>query len=152
MEGATSALLGPQAPRAAGYQSLWALARRGQPASSAGVQAGDPGGLSRRLARCVFSLKTTDGVGFEAVSVSPFGSNNLRHGLREGEAKGEAVFPAALFGGGLADTTAARAERLGSPVEADAIPTEVAELAAVWHRLPAAVRAGIVAMVRASGG
>jgi hypothetical protein len=28
----------------------------------------------------------------------------------------------------------------------------VAELAAVWHRLPDAVRAGIVAMVRASGG
>ena len=32
------------------------------------------------------------------------------------------------------------------------IPPEVAELAAVWHDLPDAVRAGIVAMVRASGG
>jgi len=37
-------------------------------------------------------------------------------------------------------------------MEAYAIPTEVAELAAVGHRLPDAVRAGIVAMVRASGG
>ena len=37
-------------------------------------------------------------------------------------------------------------------MEPEAIPTEVAELAAVWHRLPDAVRAGIVAMVRASGG
>ena len=36
-------------------------------------------------------------------------------------------------------------------MDADAIPTEVAELAAVWHRLPDAVRAGIAAMVRASG-
>jgi hypothetical protein len=35
-------------------------------------------------------------------------------------------------------------------MEAEAIPPEVAELAAVWHRLPDAVRAGIVAMVRAS--
>ena len=43
---------------------------------------------------------------------------------------------------------AAQAERLNSLMEADAIPGEVAELAAVWHRLPAAVRAGIVAMVR----
>ena len=45
-----------------------------------------------------------------------------------------------------------QAERLGILMEADAIPTEVAELAAVSHRLPAAVRAGIVGMVRASGG
>ena len=45
-----------------------------------------------------------------------------------------------------------QAERLGILMEADAIPTEVAELASVWHRLPVAVRAGIVAMVRASGG
>ena len=37
-------------------------------------------------------------------------------------------------------------------MEPEAIPTEVAELAAVWYRLPDAVRAGIVAMVRASGG
>jgi len=37
-------------------------------------------------------------------------------------------------------------------MEADAIPTDVAELAAVWYWLPDAVRAGIVAMVRASGG
>jgi hypothetical protein len=38
-------------------------------------------------------------------------------------------------------------------MKAEVIPSEVAELAAaVWHRLPAAVRAGIVAMVRASGG
>jgi hypothetical protein len=32
------------------------------------------------------------------------------------------------------------------------ITTELAELAAVWHRLTDAVRAGIVARVRASGG
>jgi hypothetical protein len=32
------------------------------------------------------------------------------------------------------------------------IPPEGADLAAVRHRLPDAVRAGIVAMVRASGG
>jgi hypothetical protein len=37
-------------------------------------------------------------------------------------------------------------------MEAEAIPPELADLAAVWHRLPAAVRAGIAAMVRASGG
>ena len=37
-------------------------------------------------------------------------------------------------------------------MEAEAIPTEVTELAAVWHSLPYVVRAGIVAMVRASGG
>ena len=59
----SSALRRP--PRPAGYQGWWAHARRTQPDSSAGVQTGDPGGLSRRLARCVFSLKTTDGVGFE---------------------------------------------------------------------------------------
>jgi len=96
--------------------------------------------------------KKTDGVGFEVVSVSPCGSSNLRHGLREGEAKGEAVCPPALSGGDLAGATAAQAERMASVIEAYAIPTEVAEMAAVWHRLPAAVRAGIVAMVRASGG
>jgi hypothetical protein len=99
-----------------------------------------------------FSLKTTDGVGFEAVSVNHSGSSHLRHGLREGEAKGEAVCPPALSGVGVAPATASQAERLGSLTEADAIPPEVAELAAVWHRLPAAVRAGVVAMVRASGG
>ena len=37
-------------------------------------------------------------------------------------------------------------------MEAEVIPSEVAELAAAWHRLPDAVRAGIVAMVRAPGG
>jgi len=37
-------------------------------------------------------------------------------------------------------------------MDAEAIPPEVAELAAVWHRLPDAVRAGIVALVRASRG
>ena len=41
------------------------------------------------------------------------------------------------------------AERLRGLMEPEAIPSEVAELAAVWHRLPDAVRAGIVAMVRA---
>ena len=93
-----------------------------------------------------------DGVGFEAVSVTPFDSNHLRHGLREGEAKGEAVCPPALSGDGVAAATADQDERLGSLIHADVIPPEVAELAAVWHRLPDAVRAGIVAMVRASGG
>jgi len=94
----------------------------------------------------------TDGVGFEVVSVSPRRSSHLRHGLREGEAKGEAVCPPAVFAGGVAAAPADQAERLGSLTKADAIPPEVAELAAVWHRLPAAVRAGVVAMVRASGG
>jgi len=37
-------------------------------------------------------------------------------------------------------------------MEAEVIPPEVAELAAVWHGLPDAGRAGIVALVRASGG
>ena len=91
-------------------------------------------------------------MGFEAVFVTPFDSNHLRHGLREGEAKGEAVCPPALSGGGIAVVTPDQAERLGILMEADAIPTEVAKLASVWHRLPVAVRAGIVAMVRASGG
>jgi len=58
----------------------------------------------------------------------------------------------AVFGGGLAGATAAQAERVGSLMEAEAIPPEVAELATLWHRLPDAVRAGIVAMVKASGG
>jgi hypothetical protein len=96
--------------------------------------------------------KKTDGVGFEAVSVSPCVSTNLRHGDFEGEAKGEAVCPPALFGGGPTAAPADQAERLGSLIKAEVIPSEVAELAAVWHRLPDAVRAGIVAMVRASGG
>ena len=52
----------------------------------------------------------------------------------------------------MARALADQAERTGSLMEAEAIPPEVVELAAVWHRLPAAVRAGIVAMVRASGG
>ena len=43
--------------------------------------------------------------------------------------------------------TASQAERSASLIEAEAIAPEVAELAAVWHRLPDAVRAGIVAMV-----
>ncbi len=91
-------------------------------------------------------------MGFEAVSVSPRGSSHLRHGDFGGEAKGEAVCPPALFGGAVAAATADQAERLGFLTEAEAIPPEVAELAAFWHRLPDAVRAGIVAMVRASGG
>ena len=37
-------------------------------------------------------------------------------------------------------------------VKSNAVPPDLAELAAVWHRLSDAVRAGIVAMVRASGG
>ena len=37
-------------------------------------------------------------------------------------------------------------------MEAEVIPPKVAELAAVWYRLPDAVRAGIVAMERALGG
>jgi hypothetical protein len=37
-------------------------------------------------------------------------------------------------------------------MEAEVIPPEVVELAAVWHRLPDAIWAGIVAMERASGG
>ena len=51
----------------------------------------------------------------------------------------------------LATAPADEAERMGSLMEAEAIPTVMVELAAVWHRLPDAVRAGIVAMVRASG-
>ena len=94
----------------------------------------------------------TDGVVLEAVSVSPCGSSHLRHGDFEGEAKSEAVCPPALAGGSVAGATADEAERLDSLMEAEAIPPEVAELAAVWYRLPDAVRAGIVAMVRASGG
>ena len=89
-------------------------------------------------------------MGLEAVSVTARNHSHLRHDGWEGEAKGEAVCPSAVFGGGVAGATAAQAERLGSLTEAEAIPPEVAELAAVWHRLPDAVRAGIVAMVRAS--
>ena len=37
-------------------------------------------------------------------------------------------------------------------MEAEVNPTQVAELAAVWHPLSDAVRAGIVAMVNAAGG
>ncbi len=91
-------------------------------------------------------------MGFEAVSVTSCNHSHLRHDGWEGEAKGEAVCPPALSGGGMAVVTPDQAERLGILMEADAIPTEVAELASVWHRLPDAVRAGIVAMVRASGG
>ena len=100
-------------------------------------------------ALCFLQENQSDGVGFEAVFATPCDSNHLRHGLREGEAKGEAVCPPALSGDGVATATA---ERQGNLMEPEAIPTEVAELAAVWHRLPDAVRAGIVAMVRASGG
>jgi hypothetical protein len=92
-----------------------------------------------------------DGVGFEAVSVSPCVSSNLRRGDFGGEAKGEAVCPPALSCGGIAGASTAQAARLGSLMEFEAIPTEVTELAAVWHSLPYVVRAGIVAMVRASG-
>jgi hypothetical protein len=102
-----------------------------------------------------FTLENkADGVVLEAVFGSPCGSSHLRHG----DFEGEAVCPPALFAGGVAGATADQAdqadqaERLGSLMEADAIPTDVAELAAVWYRLPDAVRAGIVAMVRASGG
>ena len=84
--------------------------------------------------------------------VSPCGNSNLRRGDFGGEAKGEAVCTPALSCGCIAGASTAQAERLGSLMEADAIPTDVAELAAVWHRLPTAVRAGIAAMVRASGG
>ncbi len=66
--------------------------------------------------------------------------------------KAKQFFPPALFGGDVPGATADQAERPGSLTEAESIPSEVAELAAVWHRLPDAVRAGIVAMVRASGG
>jgi hypothetical protein len=98
-----------------------------------------------------FPDNTADGVGFEAVSVSHCGSGHLRHKGFEGEAKGEAVCPPALSDGGVATATAVQAERSASLREADVIPPEMAELAAAWHRLPDAVRAGIVAMVRASG-
>ena len=84
----------------------------------------------------------TDGVVLEAVSVSPCGSSHLRHGDFEGEAKSQAVCPPALFAGGVAGATADQAERLGSLMEADAIPTDVAELAAVWYRLPDAAGQG----------
>jgi len=94
---------------------------------------------------------TSDGLGFEVVSVSPCNHSHLRHDGWEGEAKGEAFCPPAPFGGGLAAAPADQAERLGSLMDIEAIPPEVAELASGWHRLPDAVRAGIVAMVRASG-
>jgi len=64
--------------------------------------------------------------------------------------KGDSHPPPALSDRGLATATADQAERLSSLIEAEAIPTEVAELAAIWHRLTGAVRAGIVAMVRGS--
>ena len=67
-------------------------------------------------------------------------------------AGGEGGRSSAVSGGGVAGATAAQAGRLGNLINAEAIPPEVVELAAVWHRLPDAVRAGIVAMVRASGG
>lgn len=89
-------------------------------------------------------------MGLEAVSVTARNHSHLRHDGWEGEAKGEAVCPPALSGGGIAVVTPDQAERLGVLMEAEAIPPEVDELAAVWHRLPDAVRAGIVAMMRAS--
>ena len=91
-------------------------------------------------------------MGFEAGSVTSCKHSHLRRGDFGGEAKPEAVCPPAFFNAEVADTTAGQAERLGSLIEAEAIAPEVAELAAVWHRLPDAVRVGIVAMVRASGG
>ena len=66
--------------------------------------------------------------------------------------KGDSHPPPALSDRSLATAPVDEPERLGSLMDAEAIPPEVAELAAVWHRLPVAVRAGIVAMVRASGG
>ena len=96
--------------------------------------------------------KKTDGVGFEAVSVSPRGSSHLRQGDFGGEAKGEAVCTPALFGERLDGLLADLTERSGSLIDAEEIPADVADMAAVWHRLPDAVRAGIVAMVRASRG
>jgi len=77
------------------------------------------------------SSKKADGVGFEAVSASPCGSSHLRRGDFGGEAKGEAVCPPALSGGGIAVVTPDQAERLGSLIDAEVIPPEVAELAAV---------------------
>lgn len=51
----------------------------------------------------------------------------------------------------MAGASADKAKQSGSLVEAEAIPPEVAELAAVWRRPADAVWAGIVAMVRGSG-
>ena len=51
----------------------------------------------------------------------------------------------------MAGASADKAEQSGSLVEPEAIPPEVAELAAVWRRPADAVRAGTVAMLRASG-
>ena len=112
----------------------------------------NPGNAERNEPRRLDATTKTDGVGFEAVSVTPCDSQHLRHGLREGEAKGEAVCPPALSGGAVAAATAGQAARLGTLMESEVIPPEVAEMAAVWNRLPDAVRAGIVAMMRASGG
>jgi hypothetical protein len=86
------------------------------------------------------------------VSVTSCNHSHLRHDGWEGEAKGEAVCPPALFGGRLDGPSADQPEQSANLMEAEAIAPEVAELAAVWHRLPDAVRAGIVAMVRASVG
>jgi len=58
----------------------------------------------------------------------------------------------ALFGEDVPGATADQPERLGILMETETIPTQVAEMAAVWLRLPDAVRAGIVAMERALGG
>ena len=65
--------------------------------------------------------------------------------------KGDSHPPPALSDRSLATAPVDEAERMGSLTDAEAIPLDLAELAAVWHRLPDAVRAGIVAMVRASG-
>ena len=66
--------------------------------------------------------------------------------------KGDSHHPPCPSDRSLATAPADEAERLGSLTDPEEIPPEVAELASVWHRLPVAVRAGIVAMVRASGG
>jgi len=66
--------------------------------------------------------------------------------------KGDSHPPPALSDRSLATAPADEAERMGSLTQAEEIPPDVAELAAVWHRLPNAIRAGTVAMVRASGG
>ena len=66
--------------------------------------------------------------------------------------KGDSPPPPAISDRSVTAAPADEVERMGILTETDAIPSEVAELAAVWHDLPDAVRAGIVAMVRASGG
>ena len=56
-------------------------------------------------------------------------------GSPDGHGIGEGGRSSAVSSRGVAGATADQAERLGSLTEADAIPPEVAELAAIWHRL-----------------